>query len=51
MKGDKKEVYYNKHCKTCKHLAKEEWEEPCNQCLTQGWNIDSHKPTKWEARK
>lgn len=44
-----KEVYFDKYCKRCKYFKNEEYEHPCNLCLEQSWNIDSHKPIKWEG--
>lgn len=37
-------------CKRCKHNAVPETEDPCNECLTDSVNEDSHKPTKWEEK-
>ena len=45
-----KEVDFHKYCPTCKHYNKEESEDPCWDCLDQGWNEDSHKPIKWEEK-
>lgn len=39
-----KEVYFNEWCGKCVNSDKEENEDPCWDCLTQGWNEDSHKP-------
>lgn len=46
-----KEVRFDIYCKTCKHWEKEESEDPCWDCLDQGWNEDSHKPIKWEEKE
>lgn len=43
-----KEVYFEVYCKTCKHKKLAEHEEPCDDCLEQGSNTDSHKPINWE---
>lgn len=45
-----KEVKFDIYCRTCKHWEKEESEDPCWDCLDQGWNEDSHKPIKWEEK-
>lgn len=45
-----KEVDFNTYCKTCKHFLKEEWEEPCDDCLEEPSRLYSHKPVKWEER-
>lgn len=43
-----KEVRFDVYCKICKHYEKREDEDPCYDCLDQGWNEDSHKPIKYE---
>lgn len=49
MQYTMKEVYYDVYCKQCVHAKVSETEEPCNECLAQGWNENSHKPVKYEA--
>lgn len=39
-----KEVDFKTYCPLCEHYTKPENEDPCWDCLDQGWNIDSHKP-------
>lgn len=46
-----KEVYFNEYCKLCKHVAKNPVEEPCNSCLTEPVNLNSHKPVRWEKKE
>ena len=48
MIGDKKEVLFGEFCPGCEFAEKLENEEPCNECLEQAWNIDSHKPINWK---
>ena len=43
-----KEVYFGKYCGKCKYRRRKENEEPCEECLTNPSNIDSHKPIKFE---
>lgn len=43
-----KEVRFDQYCLICKHLSKDASEDPCWDCLNQGWNFDSHKPTMFE---
>lgn len=45
-----KEVYFHQHCKTCKHWELKDTEKPCNECLDNPFNYDTHKPVKWEAK-
>lgn len=51
MQTETKEVYFNIYCKTCVHQALAEHEDPCNECLTNGTNINSHKPVNYEEKK
>lgn len=41
-------VDFKKYCKICKHNSKKEFEDPCNECLDQGANLNSEKPIKYE---
>lgn len=43
-------VDFYKYCKDCKHFMKKECEDPCNNCLSNPANIDSHKPVDFEAK-
>lgn len=45
-----KEVRFDKYCKNCKHYEKSEDQDPCWDCLDQGWNEDSHKPIRFEDK-
>ena len=45
-----KEVYFDVYCKKCKHWEKSESEDPCYDCLEDGWNDDSHKPVRFEEK-
>ena len=51
MQTRTKEVNYNKYCRTCKYRSTKETDDPCNECLTQGWNVDSRKPIRYEEVK
>ena len=44
-----KEVYFYQYCYTCKHIKKDDTEYPCDECLHNPTNLNSHKPTNWEA--
>ena len=46
--NDTKECLFEQYCKTCKYFEKEGWEDPCNDCLGESYNIDSHKPVNYE---
>lgn len=45
-----KEVYFDKYCKICKHEKLKEEESPCDICLEEPTNLESHKPVKWEEK-
>lgn len=42
-----KEVYFDKYCDSCEYKENEEKENPCNECLNEPVNANSHKPTKY----
>lgn len=46
-----KEVYFNEYCPKCEHYSKSEAEDPCYDCLAQGWNEDSHKPIMFKDKE
>ncbi len=50
MESNDKEVYFGLYCKTCKNEALPESEEPCNSCLEEPVNTDSHRPVNWEKK-
>ena len=45
-----KEVQFVDWCPKCKYFETEEVEDPCNDCLGQGWNVDSTKPINFVAK-
>lgn len=45
-----KEVYFGDYCKTCKHESLNEDQAPCDDCLNNPVNDDSHKPVNWEEK-
>ena len=44
----KKEVYFGDYCPNCKYRDIEETDDPCNECLNEPSNEDSHKPVRWK---
>ena len=38
------EVRFDIWCEKCKHHEEYECDDPCNECLAQGWNENSTKP-------
>ena len=43
-------VEFDKWCKLCEHWEKREDEDPCFDCLNQGWNEDSTKPILYKEK-
>lgn len=50
MQTETKEVYFYMYCNTCEFEKASENEEPCNECLTNPVNIDSHKPVNYSSK-
>ena len=46
-----KEVYFFTYCKTCIHRNTNETDDPCNECLANGSNEDSHTPVNYVEAK
>ena len=44
-------VEFDKYCVSCKHKRVPQTEEPCNECLTNPVNEDSHKPVLFEEKE
>lgn len=43
-------VEFDKWCYKCNYFEKREDEDPCCDCLNQGWNEDSHKPIRFKEK-
>lgn len=50
MVNNKKEVDFNTWCPQCKYEDEEESVDVCNECLTFGYNINSHKPVCFKEK-
>lgn len=48
MENVDKIVEYVLFCHRCKHLGKNQYEEPCNACLSNPSNVNSRKPVNFE---
>lgn len=46
-----KEVYFNIYCPKCKYADVYEGDDPCNDCLANGMNDDSHKPIRFKPKE
>ena len=50
MEDNYKIVHFDKYCDKCKHKDKEQDETPCDECLSEPANLNSHKPVKFEEK-
>lgn len=48
MKDRYKEVFFDKYCKMCKYKKLKEHESPCDECLAEPTNLESHKPVRYK---
>lgn len=48
MENQNKIVWFGEYCKKCAHKSVKETEDPCNTCLTNPINVDSHKPVSFK---
>ena len=46
-----KEVYFYEYCKSCKFKDLKDTEDPCNECLGEPANLQSHKPVKYKEKE
>lgn len=46
-----KEVDFFKYCPSCQHRDTPDVEEPCNECLTNPSNINSHRPVNYKEKE
>ena len=46
-----KEVYYHEYCKKCKHKNVADTEAPCDECLSEPINLNTHRPVKYEEKE
>ena len=51
MENQYKLVDFKKYCETCKHKNISEVEDPCNECLDNGGNLNSERPINYEEDK
>lgn len=49
MKIEYREVDFNKYCNICKYRDTPEIEDPCNECLSNAFNLYSDRPVEWEV--
>ena len=50
MENKNKIVNFQEYCHKCKHVDCAGDQEPCNECLSNSTNVNSHKPVKYEEK-
>ena len=48
MEEQVKEVRFDIYCEKCKYQNLSEQDDPCWDCLNQGYNFDTHRPINFE---
>ena len=51
MIDDPKIVEYHQYCKDCKYRDVYANDEPCEECLSNPVNINTHKPVMYEEKR
>ena len=51
MESQYKIVHFHEYCRKCKYYEKKESEDPCNECLNNPGNMDSHKPVNFKEKE
>lgn len=46
-----KEVNFEEFCPKCEYWKLDDGEDPCNECLAEPNNQNSHKPTRFKEAK
>lgn len=46
-----KEVFFYEYCEKCMNWKKPDVDEPCNECLNEPFNMNSHKPVYFKENK
>lgn len=50
MENKTKEVFFHQYCPTCENHDLPESEDPCNECLGEPSNENSHKPVNYKEK-
>ena len=51
MESKEKIVDYFQYCPRCQHYLTSDTEDPCDECLRECVNIDSHKPINFKEKE
>lgn len=44
-------VDFEQYCETCKYKDLEDYKDPCNECLNNPVNTNSHKPVNYKEKE
>ena len=50
METETKFVYFEQYCSKCKYSTTDDVEDPCDECLMNPININSHVPVNFEEK-
>ena len=50
MENQYREVYFHEYCKKCQYEKFPETKLPCNECLAEFMNTESHKPVHFREK-
>lgn len=51
MEMDLKEVNFKKYCEKCKNVDVEDWENPCSECICDGFRVGTEVPLHYDGPK
>mgnify|MGYP003295419721 CR=1 FL=1 len=46
-----KEVSFDEYCKKCKYKDNKETEYPCDACIKEAINLNTHRPVMYEEKR
>lgn len=46
-----KEVHFHDYCKSCRHKNVAENKTPCDECISEATNLNTHRPVKYEKKE
>lgn len=44
-------VRFDLWCGKCKHNGKDQFQDPCNRCLSEPFRYGTRKPINWEEKR
>ena len=46
-----KEVHFHEYCKTCVNKDTPDTKAPCDECMSEPLNWNTHRPVKYEKKE